>query len=55
MIPVLVLLSLPVVAWIVYKVRLRRARILTPLAGLDTGVRSPFRGPKGLFNNHRGL
>lgn len=44
-----------VIAWVVYKIRLRRARILTPLAGLDTGVRSAFRAPRGLFNNKRGF
>jgi hypothetical protein len=40
--------------------RLRRARRLrlrqyAPLAGLDTGVRSPWRTPNRLFRPHRGF
>ena len=44
-----------VIGFAYWRIRRRRSRILTPLAGLDTGVRSPFRAPRGLFNNRRGF
>lgn len=37
------------------KLKARRAMTRTPLAGYDTGVRSPWRTPGRFFKPHRGF
>lgn len=37
------------------KVKLRKAMVFAPLAGYDTGVRSPWRTPGRFFKPHRGF
>ena len=37
------------------KFRRRRKLVLAPLAGLDTGVRSPWRTPGRFIKPHRGF
>jgi hypothetical protein len=50
------LLVVPVVLFALWRKRRRRAAALaTPLAGLDTGCRSPFRTPARHFRPHRGF
>lgn len=37
------------------KLKVRKALVRAPLAGYDTGVRSPWRTPGRFFRPHRGF
>lgn len=53
------LMLLVALTWLAVRTLSRRRRkrlgLLTPLAGLDTGVRSPWRTPGRFFKPHKGF